>query len=218
MKFTLDTTLATALETDCLVIGVFEDIPLQGSAELVDKASDGALQQLINSGDVGTDWKETTLLHGLKGVAAKRILVLGCGEAEKFNNVRYDRVCSSAGTFLNDHATTSAHFCLHEIDVTHTTDYWRLRQAAVNLEKTNYRYTATKAPKDDDKQPLSSVSFNADAHMQAALKEASGYCQRLLALNRTRQPASQYLQSCLPGRDCTGDCKQLRKCQSGNPR
>ena len=180
MKFTLDTTRVTDLETDCLVIGVFEKTPLQGSAQLVDKASDGALQQLIDSGDVNTGWKETTLLHGLNGVAAKRILVLGCGEAGKFNSVRYDKVCSSAGTLLNDHTTTGAHFCLHEIEVKHTADHWRLRQAAVNLEKTSYRYTATKAVKDDDKQPLSNVSFNAEAHMQATLKEASGIAKGYL--------------------------------------
>ena len=174
MKFTLDTTLATGLETSCLVIGAFEDAPMHASAELVDQACAGVLQQLIKSGDINTDWKGTTLLHGLNGVNAKRILVLGCGKIEKFNKVRYDSVCSSAGTFLRDHATTSAHICLHEIGVNQTTDDWRLRQAAVNLVRSNYRYTATKKPKDDDNQPLLSASFNASPDMQAVLDEATG--------------------------------------------
>lgn len=180
MKFTLDTTLATDLETACLVIGVFEKAPLLGSAAQVDQACGGALQKLIDSGDVGTDWKETTLLHGLKGVAAKRILVLGCGETDKFSSVRYDHVCLSAGAFLRDHATTSAHICLHEIDVSNTTEFWRLRQAAVNLENANYRYTATKAPKEEDNPPLKEASFNAGANMQAALDEARGIAKGYL--------------------------------------
>ena len=180
MKFTLDTTLATGLETACLVIGAFENAPLHGSAKLVDQACAGALQRLIKSGDISTHWKETTLLHGLNGVNAERILVLGCGEIEKFNKVRYDSVCSSAGAFLRDHAATSAHICLNEIEVSHTTDYWRLRQAAVNLGRANYRYTATKAPKDDDNQPLISASFNAGADMQAALNEATGIAKGYL--------------------------------------
>lgn len=174
MKFTLDTTLATDMNTDCLVIGAFENAPLRGTAELIDQASAGALQKLIKSRDVSTDWKDTTVLHGLAGVNAKRILVLGCGEIEKFSSVRYEYVCSSAGSFLRDHTTTSAHICLHEIEAIDTTDYWRLRQAAVNLEKANYRYTATKAPKDEDRKPLLSASFNAADTMQAALKEARG--------------------------------------------
>jgi leucyl aminopeptidase len=180
MKFTLDTTLATALETACLVIGVFEKAPLKGSAKLVDKACGGALQKLIKSGDVSAGWKETTLLHGLKGVAAKRILVLGCGDAKKFTSVRYNSVCLSAGAFLRDHTSTSAHICLHELDVNQTTDYWRLRQAAVGLAQANYRYTATKAPKDGDKQPLDYASFNAPDDMQAALDEARGMAKGYL--------------------------------------
>jgi leucyl aminopeptidase len=180
MKFTLDSTLATDLETACLVIGAFEDAPLSRSAQLIDQACAGKLQQLIKSGDINTDWKETTLLHGLDGVKAKRILVVGCGEVKKFTSVRYDSVCSSAGTFLRDHTTTAAHICLHEIDVDKTTDYWRLRQAAINLERANYRYTATKKPKDDENQPLASASFNATADMQAALREARGIAKGYL--------------------------------------
>jgi leucyl aminopeptidase len=180
MKFTLDTTLVTGLETACLVISAFEDAPLQGSAELVDTASAGALQRLIKSGDIGTNWKETTLLHGLNGVKAERILVLGCGEFKKLNKVRYDSICASAGAFLRDHATTSAHICLNEIEVSQTTDHWRLRQAATKLVSSNYRYTATKAPKDDDNRPLISASFNAESDLQSALVEAAGIAKGYL--------------------------------------
>ncbi len=115
MKFILNTAPVPELETACLVVGIFEKTPLQGSAKLIDKASDGALQQLIESGDIDPFWKHTTMLHGLEGVNAKRILVVGCGEPEKFSAVRYDNVCTSAGAFLRDHATTSAHICLHEL-------------------------------------------------------------------------------------------------------
>ena len=180
MKFTLDTTLATDIKTDCLVIGVFEKAPLQGSAELVDQACSGALKQLIKSGDVSTDWKDTTLLHGLNGVSAKRILILGCGDLEKFSTVRYDKVCLSAGAFLKDHVTSSAHICLHEIEVGQSSEYWRLRQAAVNLAKANYQYTTTKASKDDDRKPLTGASFNAGGNLQAALKEAQGFAKGYL--------------------------------------
>ena len=180
MKFTLDTTPAPELETACLVIGVFEQTPLQGSAKLVDQASNGALQQLIESGDVDPFWKHTTMLHGLEGVRAKRILVVGCGEPEKFSAVRYDNICTSAGAFLRDHATTSAHICLHELEAGDRDEFWRLRQAAVNADRANYRYTATKPPKEDDNEPLLSASFNAGDEMQAALDEAKGLAKGYL--------------------------------------
>ena len=180
MKFTLDTTPAPEIYADCLVIGIFEDAALQGAAELIDQASNGALQQLIDSGDIETDWKHTTMLHGLDGVAAKRILVMGCGETEKFSAVRYDNVCHSAGTFLRDHATTSAHICLHELEAGDMDTRWRLRQAAVCVDRANYRYTATKAPKEHDNDPLLSASFNAGDEMQTALDEAKGLAKGYL--------------------------------------
>jgi len=180
MKFTLDTTAAPELDTDCLVIGVFEQAPFEGSAKLIDLASSGSLQRLVDSGDIETGWKSTTLLHGLDGVKAKRILVLGCGEAEAFTTVRYDSVCQSAGAYLKDHVVTNAHFCLHEVETSDQSPcnngqtHWRLRQSAANVDRANYSYTATKPPKDDDNKPLSSASFNAGDELQSALDEASG--------------------------------------------
>jgi len=184
MKFTLDATPAPELDVACLVIGIFEHAPLQGSAKLVDQASGGALQRLIESGDVDPTWKHATMLHGLEGVTANRILVMGYGETEKFNAVRYDNVCTSAGTFLRDHVTTSAHICLHELEADDMSPGWHIRQVAVNLDRANYCYTATKAPKDDDNEPLISASFNAGNEMQPALDEAKGLARGYL---RSRQ-------------------------------
>jgi leucyl aminopeptidase len=180
MEFTLDTTPAPGLDTDCLVIGIFEQSPLQASAKLIDEASNGALQKLVDSGDIDTGWKSTTMLHGLDGVSAKRILVVGCGEAEEFTTVRFDNACKSAGAFLRDHVTTRAHICLHELETSDTSTckagqaHWRLRQTAANLDRANYRYTATKATNDDDNESLISASFNAGDELQSALDEARG--------------------------------------------
>ena len=174
MKFAINNTPADQLDTPCLVIGIHSDAALQGSAKLVDTASNGALQKLLDSGDIDSHWKSTTLLHGLDGVTTQRILVMGCGEAEKLDSVRYDAVCKSAGSFLRDHTVTSAHVCLNEVEAGGQNAHWRLRQAATNIAWSNYCYTATKAPKDDDNKPLESASFHADADMQPSLDEASG--------------------------------------------
>ena len=184
MKFTLNSTPAPELVTDCLVIGIVEDTALTGSAKLIDEASNGALANLIESGDISADWKDTTLLHGLEGVSAKRILVLGFGEPEKFTGVRYDQACLSAGAFLRDNVTTSAHVCIHEADISESANErgfnWRLRQAAVNLHRANYRYTATKAPKSHDNDPMVSVSFAAGEEFQTVLNEAGGLAKGYL--------------------------------------
>ena len=180
MKFTLDASPVAGHETACLVIGVFEDTALQGSAELVNQASNGGLGKLIESGDVDASWKCPTMLYGLDGIAAKRILVMGFGEPEKFDSVRYDMVCKSAGEFLRDHTTTSAHVCLHEAKLDDRDTHWCLRQAAVGIDRANYRYTATKAPKDHDNDPLDALSFSAGDEFETALNEARGLAKGYL--------------------------------------
>ena len=180
MKFTLNNKPITEVETDCLVIGIFEDSPLDGSAAVIDQACDGALQKLVDSGDIDSAWKHTALLHGLSGVAAKRVLVMGYGEPEKFDPVRYDRVCASAGDFLRDHAADNAHICLHETETGGRDANWRLRQAAVVLDQANYKYTTTKAPKAHDSDPLTGLSFMGGDDMQAALTEAGGMAKGYL--------------------------------------
>ena len=180
MKFTLNNKPITEVETDCLVIGIFEDSPLEGSAAVIDRACNGALQKLVDSGDIDSAWKHTALLHGLSGVAAKRVLVVGYGEPEKFDPVRFDRVCASAGEFLRDHAADNAHICLHEAETGGRDAHWRLRQAAVVLDQANYKYTATKAPKAHDYDPLTGLSFMGGDDMQPALTEAEGMAKGYL--------------------------------------
>jgi leucyl aminopeptidase len=57
---------------------------------------------------------------------------------------------------------------------------WRLRQAAVSIDWSNYRYTATKAPKDSDNKPLTRITFSGNKEMQAALDEARGMAKGYL--------------------------------------
>jgi len=180
MKFSLNSSPCHEVSTDCLVIGVFEDSPLRGSALAIDQASGGALQKLVDSKDIDTYWRHSTMLYGLEGVAAKRILAMGCGEQEKFSPVRFDTVCAKAGEFLRDQVSNNAHVCLNEIETGGKDAYWRLRQAAVVLDRANYKYTTTKAPKVWDHDPIASYSFNAGDELQDALIEARGMAKGYL--------------------------------------
>ncbi len=162
------------LATACLVIGVHHEAPLEGPAKQVDDASDGAIGRLIESGDIKTDRGATALLHGVDGVTAERVLVVGCGDAEKFDRVRFHETCMAAGKFLREHTVTEAHVCLHTLPVEDLDASWRLRQAIVAIDMANYRYEATKAPKSDDPKPLATATFAGDDTLEAALEQGKG--------------------------------------------
>jgi len=195
MKFALNKNSVSEMETECLVIGLPEGSALAGSAAAIDQASGGALQRLIDSGDIDTTWKCTTMLHGLDGVTAKRVLVMGCGPAAKFTAIRYDSVCEVAGALLRDHIAENAHICLHELETEERVTHWRIRQAAIAFDRANYRYTATKKPKEHDHNALAGISFNAGDEMQAALDEAQGIAKGYL---RSRELGNMPPNICTP--------------------
>jgi leucyl aminopeptidase len=184
MKFALNNSPVAGVQTDCLVIGIIDNTPLSGTAAEIDELSGGQLQRLLDSGDIEATWKDKTLLHHIDGVSAKRILVMGCGDAKKFTPARFDSACAMAAAFLRDHVTTSAHFCLHELETTSMEMRWRVRQTAISAEQGNYRYITTKAPKPYDNDPMVSATIAADSSFNSVLKQAQSIAKGYL---RSRQ-------------------------------
>ena len=176
MNFGLRNEAPESIETQCLVIGVAEDAPLSGPAARVDQACNGRLAKLIQSGDIDPDRDTTTLLHGLPGVTAQRVLVVGCGKPDKFDRVRFQGVCLAAGGFLRERAVTEAHVCLNQLEVEGLDEAWRLRQSVVSFDRGNYLYTATKPPKADAPRPVAEATFQGAGDLQPALDRARAVC------------------------------------------
>jgi leucyl aminopeptidase len=175
MKFKLFSESPLHIETECLVIGVTGgDAPLS-SIQHIDEACGGEIARLLESGDIETGLGKTTLLHGLRGLPAKRVLITGYGKQEKLDRPRFDRACIAAGKKLRNHAIDSCHVCLHEVEFEGGSSQWRLRQAALAIHRANYLYTVTKPLKDDSPVPLVSAFFHGDDKMQACLTQAEGF-------------------------------------------
>ncbi|MDX1557154.1 MAG: M17 family peptidase N-terminal domain-containing protein, partial [Xanthomonadales bacterium] len=174
MKLSLSSSSVAEATTACLVIAVTEDGPFSPSAEAVDQASGGTLSRLVKSRDVSTSLGKTTMLHGLTGLAAERVLTIGLGKAAKLDRARWDRACLAAGKALRDHPITECHVFAHDLDIEGTDPRWRLRQLALALQRANYLYTSTKPLKDDAPVPLKSAVFSDGQDAGSALEEARG--------------------------------------------
>ena len=175
MKFSLVNESPRLVQTECLVIGVTNGGDLSASARDVEEASGGEISRLLETGDIETGLGKTTLLHRVNGVAAQRVLVAGYGKPEKLDQPRFDRACQAAGKTLRDHALTSGHVCIHDLEFGANDLQWRLRQAALAVHRANYLYTVTKEPKDGSPVPLESVSFSGDKSLEAAIVQAQGF-------------------------------------------
>ncbi len=157
------TTTADAPEraaTPCLVVGLYEERMLSAAAKRVDDHASGAITRLIDSGDACGKAGSTTLLFGLAGIAAPRVLLVGLGEQKKFDATAFIRAANDAGRALKGLPIDAALSTLTELDVPDRDLAWKLRGAALAADAQVYRYCATFKPKDAPKKPrIRSLAF-----------------------------------------------------------
>jgi len=163
------------IESECLVIGVTGEGQLSTTAQDLDEASGGEISRMLETGDIETGLGKTTLIHGLKDLSARRVLVTGLGKQEKLDRPRFDRACLAAGKKLRNHAVRTCHISIHDVEFGGTTPQWRLRQAALGIHRGNYLYTITKPLKDDSPVPLESAIFPGDDTFRSSLAQAESF-------------------------------------------
>ena len=173
MDFALRQVNIAECDTQCLVLAGYSDTQLTSSAAEINAATEGQLQSLIDAGDIATASGKTTLIHGLAGIAATRLLFVGMGKSAELSDSGFNSACQAAGKFLREHSTRSAVSCLHELKPAGRDAGWCVRQSALAIANANYRYTTTKKPKPDSNEPLERLDVLAGAELQAQLDEAS---------------------------------------------
>jgi leucyl aminopeptidase len=175
MKLNLDRNPPAGIRSECLVIGFTRGGPLTPAVKAADEATGGAINDMLESGDIQTGLGKTNFLHGLPGLAARRILAVGFGDQEKLDLARFDRGCLAAGKALRDHPLTNCHVCVHELEFGEIDIARRLIQAALAIHRANYLYTTTKPLKDDSPVPLKTSSFQGGEELHSAIAQADAF-------------------------------------------
>ncbi len=176
LHFALSSATPESADTACLIVGLFQGGTLTPSAARVDAASGGAISRIVASGDASGKPGSSTLLFGLAGVTAPRVLVVGLGEATKFDAGSFHRVAHDSARALKNLPIDGALSTLAEVAVTDRDLPWKLRSLALAADAQAYRYTATFKPKDGpEPRRLASLTLaaaNDDAN-RAALAQAT---------------------------------------------
>ena len=82
---------AAAATTQCAVLPVFSRKRLSKAAEQLDKAASGAISSALQLGDFNGKTGQTLMLPGAG--AAKRLLLVGCGDPGKFGRASAMQFC-----------------------------------------------------------------------------------------------------------------------------
>ncbi|TVQ83987.1 MAG: leucyl aminopeptidase [Chromatiaceae bacterium] len=187
-----------AIQTPCLLLGLFTGRDLSPAAAAVDQASGGAIARLIGRGDLDGPTGTCLLAYDLPGVAAERVLLLSCGVRAEFNRAALVKALTAALTRLGEARIEHALAALPALP-TGLDQYQTARQALLLAAQSAYRYTQTKEPAKEVPPPLAGFQLWAEDDAAAAvLTRAAEHAQAIAAgLNLARNLGN------LPGNLCT---------------
>jgi leucyl aminopeptidase len=145
-------------KTPCLIVGVFDKRKLADVGEDLDKASDGALKALLGTGDMDGRSGTCLMAYDLPGIAAERVLLVGCGKRKELDRKGYGKALGAALTRLGEAGVAEALWTL--ADLPNDLDlYQAVRLAAEQAAASAYRYEHTKKPAKDAPEPLKGFGF-----------------------------------------------------------
>ena len=154
-----------------VVVGVFESRKLTLAAELLDKASQSYISDIIRRGDMDGKAGTTLLLHHVPGTLCDRVLLVGLGKERDFREKEYCAAIRTTIKTLNDTGAFDATIFLTELAVKKRSTAWRVRQAALIALDATYRFDQFKSKKEEIRRPLKKVTFAVERRNELAQSE-----------------------------------------------
>ena len=213
MDFITKVGAADSVKADCVAVGVYADGELTAAARRIDAASKGAVRAAIKSGDVTGLRGSTTLLRGLPGVTAARVLLVGLGRAGEFTDKAYAEAVRTsvraAGHGARDLAIAGAEWHVKGRDAA-----WHARTLAIAAREIAFRSDELKSKRENNQKLPERVSLLLDKRpadeqraAEAGLREGIAIANGMALTKRLGN---------LPGNVCTpaflgSEAKKLAK-------
>jgi leucyl aminopeptidase len=117
LKFTIAADAPEAAAVPSIVVGIHEDRALTPAALRIDERSGGAIRRLVESGDATGKAGSTTVLFGVGGIAAPRVVLTGLGEQKKLDAAAFHRAAVESARALKGLPIDRAVSYLTEVEV-----------------------------------------------------------------------------------------------------
>jgi leucyl aminopeptidase len=127
--------------TQCAILPLHADGKLSTEAKLFDRASNGSIKSALKLGDFSGKRGESLLLPGTGG--AKRLLLVGLGEADKFDRKGAREFAATVYTALNKTRAADAMLHASALGKKAADLSWALEFLARHLTTSAYRYSRT---------------------------------------------------------------------------
>ncbi|MDO9454280.1 MAG: leucyl aminopeptidase, partial [Stagnimonas sp.] len=123
----------------CIIVGIFDRRAASEPAEVVDKASEGHLAGILRKGDMDGKLGSTLVLHGVPGVFADRVLLVGLGKQRDFDESAFRKANAAAARALrNTTGAIDAVSYLTHVEIKGRDFRWSVQQAVMATEDAYY--------------------------------------------------------------------------------
>ncbi len=173
MEFSIKSGSPEKQRSACVVIGVFEPRKLTLPGEILNNAAKNYVIDLLRRGDMEGKAGTTLLLHNVPGTLCDRVLLVGLGKEEAFREKEYLQAVATATRALNETGAFDGTLYLTELAVNEHGIAWRVRQAALVMQATLYRFDRFKSKKDEVRRPLRKVTLIVESRADLADAEAA---------------------------------------------
>jgi leucyl aminopeptidase len=171
LEFSIKSGSPEKQRTACIVLGVFEPRKLSAAAAIVDAAAQQYLGDVLRRGDMEGKSGSSLLLHGVPGVEADRVLLIGLGKEREFREKEYRTALSTAVRQLNETGGFDGTIYLTELPVKKRDVAWRVRHAAMIVQDALYRFDRLKSKKEEVRRPLRKLTFCVSRRNELQLAE-----------------------------------------------
>jgi leucyl aminopeptidase len=147
------------LRSACVVVGVFDGGKLSDPAQVLDKAAQHYISQIISRGDMTGKAASTLLLQQVPGVSSERVLLLGLGKRTELDAKQFNDCVRAAMRALRATGAKDALLYLAELPVQGRDSAWCINQCIQAAYETAYRFDRLKSKAETDKKLLRKIQF-----------------------------------------------------------
>lgn len=159
MNYLLTDSPINTLETECLIVAIFENKQLSPAAQTLDSLTDGLITDILQRGDIQGKVSDTLLINYLPHTAIRRTLLVGLGEKNKTTSKAYRKAITAAANTLKATHITNACCCLAENPVIDQSISWKARHIVEAFDAPFYQFNDCKS-KPAEKLALESLSLH----------------------------------------------------------
>ena len=146
MNFQINTKKATEAKADCLILPIFKDKKLRGASKAINTANNKVIDDFQKNDDIQGKIGQTRILPAV-GKGYKRLMLVGCGEYDKYSEKNYKKALTSSLAKLSGTSHKSVISYLSTSDICgkkSESQYRSTRILAEAWHQVSYQYTTTK--------------------------------------------------------------------------